>query len=345
MDFIPESFVRRVKTFVSRYAAACILCACVIVFAVTDTSLISLRSIRDVFSNAAPLLISSAATALCLFAGYIDLSAGSAAVFAGIIAGSFVQASETAGRFFPSLPPIPFFIVIPAVLLLFFAVGACNGFIIKKFFVPPWAATLGTGLLLSALSRVYLYDQDISQKVLEGFTKGYTFFGAGYIGASPVYSVPFAVIFSIAVFALLLIVIKTFFPVFNLPVLHKEVPLLWPAYPKDFTLKETMFLYGITASLFALSGIMISARAGSASAVSGLEFQIKPLIVCFIASLSLFGGRGNWTALAVSVVIFSAFTYAADFIGINKFLSLCICAVIFLASVLSDIRARRRHAL
>ena len=76
MDFIPESFVRRVKTFAGRYAAACILCACVIVFAVTDTSLISLRNIRDVFSNAAPLLISSAATALCLFAGYIDLSAG-----------------------------------------------------------------------------------------------------------------------------------------------------------------------------------------------------------------------------------------------------------------------------
>jgi len=127
--------------------------------------------------------------------------------------------------------------------------------------------------------------------------------------------------------------------------LHKDVPLLWPAYPKDFTLKETVLLYGIVSSLFALSGILISARAGSASAVSGLEFQIKPLIVCFIASLSLFGGRGNWTALAVSVVIFSAFTYAADFIGINKFLSLCICAVIFLASVLSDIRARRRHAL
>ena len=76
MDFIPESFTLRAKIFVKRYAAACILCLFIIIFALSDTSLVSLRHIRNVFSDAAPLLLAAAGMGLCLFSGYIDLSAG-----------------------------------------------------------------------------------------------------------------------------------------------------------------------------------------------------------------------------------------------------------------------------
>ena len=86
MDFIPESFTLRVKIFVKRYAAACILCLLIIIFALSDTRLVSLRHIRNVFSDAAPLFLAAAGMGLCLFSGYIDLSAGSAAVFASVLA-------------------------------------------------------------------------------------------------------------------------------------------------------------------------------------------------------------------------------------------------------------------
>ncbi|MGI5173703.1 hypothetical protein H0R92_08895 [Treponema sp. OMZ 840] len=345
MDFIPESLVARVKNFVRRYAIACILCLCIVVFALADSSLISVRNIRNILSNAAPLLLSSAAMALCLFEGYIDLCAGSCAVFAAVIAGSFMQSADTAGRFFSALPPMPLFIALPAVLVLFFVIGMCNGFFIKRLFLPPWAATLGTGALLSALTRVYLYDTNSSLKVLEGFTRSYNLFGTGYIGASPVYSIPLPLIFSFAVFTALLVVLKIFLPDLDLPPLHKDRPLLWPAQPKSLTLKQTMLLYGIVSSLFALSGLMVSARSGSASAFSGTEFIMPALTVCVIASLSFFGGTGNWTALVVSVFIFSGFTYAADFIGVNRFLSSAFCALILLISTAADVRTRRKNAL
>lgn len=347
MDFIPESFTLRVKIFVMRYAAACILCLTIIICALSDTSLISLRHIRNVFSDAAPFLPAAAGMALCLFSGYIDLSAGSAAVFASAVAASFMQAADAAGRMFPLLPPLPVFLVVPAVTAFCFAAGMLNGFLIKKIALPPWFATFGTGVLLSSLTRVYLYDKDISLRTLEGFTRGYNFFGTGYFGISPVYSVPFTLIFSLFVFALVIASVHIFLKDMNLPALHRDIKLFWPVSPKILSLKETMLLYGTASALFALAGMMISARAGAASVsvFSAADFQIGTLAICFIASFSLFGGRGNWTALAVSVLIFSAFSYASDFVGVNRFLSSGLCALILSVSAAADIRIRKKNAL
>ncbi|WP_428769621.1 hypothetical protein V1L52_10990 [Treponema sp. HNW] len=347
MDFIPESFIRRVKVFVRRYAAACILSLCIVIFALSDTSLISLRHIRNVFSDAAPFLLAGAGMGLCLFSGYIDLSAGATAVFASAVAASFLQASDTAGRMFPFLPAFPFFLVVPAAAALCFTVGMLNGFLIKKIVLPPWFASLGTGIFLSSLTRVYLYDKDISLKVLEGFTRGYNFFGTGYFGISPVYSVPFTLIFSIFIFALVIVSVNIFIKDINLPPLHRDIKLFWPVSPKILSLKETMLLYGTASALFALAGMMISARAGAASVsvFSAADFQTEVMAMCFIASFSLFGGRGNWTALAVSVLIFSAFSYASDFVGVNRFLSSGVGALIILISSAADIRTRRKNAL
>ncbi|MGP1523525.1 MAG: ABC transporter permease [Treponema sp.] len=347
MDFIPESFTLRAKIFVKRYAAACILCLFIIIFALSDTSLVSLRHIRNVFSDAAPLLLAAAGMGLCLFSGYIDLSAGSAAVFASVLAASFMQASDAAGRMFPLLPPLPVFLVVPFVGVLFFAVGMLNGFLIKKIALPAWFTTFGTGVLLSSLTRVYLYDKDISLRTLEGFTRGYNFFGTGYFGFSPVYSIPFTLIFSIVVFVLMGIAVNIFVKELCVPVFHREIKLFWPVSPTILSLKETMLLYGIASALFALSGMMISARAGAASVsvFSAADFQVEVTAICFIASFSLFGGRGNRTALAASVLIFSAFGYASDFVGINRFLSSGLCALILLVSAAADIQMRKKNAL
>lgn len=347
MDFIPDSFVQRVKAFVKRYAAACILCLFIIIFAFSDTSLISLRHIRNVFSDAAPLLLAASGMALCLFSGYIDLSAGSAALFASVLAASLMQASDSAGRMFPLMPPLPVFLVVPLVTALCFASGMLNGFLIKKIVLPPWFATFGTGVLLSSLTRVYLYDKDISLRTLEGFTRGYNFFGTGYFGLSPVYSVPFTLFFSVLIFALVIAGVNVFVKELRIPGLHREIKLFWPVSPTILNVKEIILLYGIASSLFALSGMMISARAGAASVTvfSAADFQVEITAICLIASFSLFGGRGNWTALAVSVLIFSAFSYASDFVGVNRFLSSGLCALILLVSAAADIRIRKKNAL
>lgn len=347
MDFIPDSFVQHIKTFVKRYTAACILCLFIIVFAFSDTSLISLRHIRNVFSDAAPLLLAAAGMGLCLFSGYIDLSAGSAAVFASALAASFMQAPDAAGRMFPLMPPMPVFFVVPLITVLFFAAGILNGFLIKKIALPPWFVTFGTGVLLSSLTRVYLYDKDISLRTLEGFTRGYNFFGTGYFGFSPVYSIPFTLIFSVFVFAVVIAAVNIFIKELRIPGFHREIKLFWPVSPTILSLKETMLLYGIVSALFALSGMMISARAGAASVsvFSPADFQIGAMAICFIASFSLFGGRGNWIALAASVLIFSAFSYASDFVGVNRFLSSGLCALILLISAAADIRIRKNNAL
>ena len=184
MDFIPDPFFVRLRRFVLQYAAACFLCLCVVVFAVIDTSLISVRNIRNILSDAAPLLVSASAMALCLFSGYVDFSAGASACFAAAIASSFMQAPEGAGRMFAFLPPFPAFAVIPFVTVLFFAVGMLNGFLIKRVSLPPWFATFATGSVLTALTHIYLCTKDMQLRVLEGFTRQYTLFGVGYIGVN-----------------------------------------------------------------------------------------------------------------------------------------------------------------
>lgn len=333
MDFIPDPFFMRLRRFVLQYAAACFLCLCVVVFAVIDTSLISVRNIRNILSDAAPLLVSASAMALCLFSGYIDFSAGASACFASAIASSFMQAPESAGRMFAFLPPFPAFAVIPFVTILFFAVGMFNGFLIKRVSLPPWFATFATGSVLTALTHIYLCTKDMQLRVLEGFTRQYTLFGVGYIGVNPTLSIPISVIFSLFVFFALRAGIKRFLPEADAP---------GRSVVQD--LKKTMFLFGTVSSLFALSGMMITARAGSIASLSAGEFELHTLAVCFTASLSLFGARGSWAAVAACTFIYSAFMYTADFVGINRFVTLTFRTLIPLTMVWIDIVKRKKTA-
>jgi len=335
MNIKLKSILTTIKEFIIQYAIALTLILLLVLFASIDSSLLSLRNLRNILSNSAPLLLVASGMALCLYIGYIDLSAGAVASFAGIIAGSLMQSADTVGRFFSTIPAISIFLIIPLICILFCVVGICNALLIKRMGIPSWFSTLGFACLLSGGAHVYLYDSDTILKVLSGFSKQFLTFGAGYIGDDPTYSIPITLAAAVLIVVVIWICTKCFSPSIC-PSAHilksKSIS------QNSLSYKKLILIYGLAGALFALAGMMLAGRTDFASVELGRGLEIDAIAICLIAGFSLFGGRGNFASIFIATFLYTATIYSADFIGINQFVPRIMCGVLLLAAVSIDIR-------
>ncbi len=321
------SFSHTAKKFLIKYSIACSLIVVIIVFCLIDTTLVSVRNIRNVVSDVAPILLMSAGMAICLFSGFVDLSAGAIAALSGIIAGSLVQRLDTAGRIFSFLPPLPAFLVIPIVIALFYAFGMFYGFLLQKTKIPSWFFTLAASSVLMGLGYLYVSISEIANMQVTGFTNQFLNFGVGYIGTGPTYSVPFSILTSIIVLTLLWLYLQHNKLDFN----HKNAEL-----DKRNTKRNLRKLFACSTALFSLAGILICARDGVATPTIGFGLTSDALVICLIAGFSLQGSKGSFMLTFVAAIIYIAIIYCLTFIGVNPYFSLVIRGIILVSAVLLE---------
>ncbi len=319
-----QSVTDTLKKFFIRYSIASVLAIIIVALCLIDSTMVSVRSLRNIISDAAPILLMSSGMALCLFSGYVDLSAGAVAAFSGILAGSFVQRADIAGRIFSLIPAIPAFIVIPVIISVFYAIGMLYGLFISKSKVPSWFFTLALSSVLMGLGYVYVSipESDILQ--VSGFTNQFLQFGVGYVGSGPTYSLPFTILTTIIVLILLWTTMR-----YN----KIEFKIQHSALEKRNTTRNLKTMFACSTALFSLAGIMITARNGIATPTIGFGLTSDALAICLIASFSLSGGKGNLKAVIISTFIYTTLLYCITFIGVNQYVSLIIRGIILIAAV------------
>ncbi|MFI3257425.1 MAG: hypothetical protein R3Y36_03915 [Spirochaetales bacterium] len=332
---IKESVIPAVKIFFSRYIIASLLVAVLIAFIIFDSSLLSLRNFRNILSDSAPILLVATAMALCLYAGYVNLSIGAIATLAGILAGSFMQSEETVGRFFTDMPVFPIYAVISAITILFCGFGVLYGFLLKYEKLPSWFLTFAGASVLMSLARLYVYDSETIVSELTGFTADFLHFGAGYIGSTPIYSVPITVLISILLVVGLRIGIGRL--CVNICPSESIFSAESPA-KKTVSTKERMIIYALSCALCAVAGMMLAGREGIATTQIGAGLTIDAISICVIAGFSLFGAKGNFPALCITTFLYVAVIYLSNIIGYNQFVISAIRGVLIIATALIDFK-------
>lgn len=216
---------------------------------------------------------------LCFLIGCRDLSVGAVAALASMVCAYLASYG-------------PFLAVIGG-LLCGSAIGLINGFVISKFKVQPFIATLGTQL--AARGIALLMNNEYSIALPKGTEIISTLGNGSLLG---IISIPFAVF--IMIILLFMYVLKyTHFGRSIYAVGGNEEAAEMMGIPAN---RVKLMVYVLSGLLAGVSGVLLTGRlnAGQPTACEGWEMNIMAAVV--IGGTSVRGGRGNISGILFGVL-------------------------------------------
>ncbi len=312
-----------------RGGALIILIALMAGFSIASSDFLTENNLLNILrQNSVPMIMAVGMTIVIVARG-IDLSVAATAALSGVLMGvAFAHWGWSE----------------PAALALGLvagaAVGLFNGFVITKWDVPDFVATLGTltavrGIALLVTDGLPVPDFNSS---VEGraIPDSVSTLGGDAIGRIPI----------IAIVALVCILIGAF--VLGRTRLGRSAYAIGgnpdAARMSGIDVNRTKILiYMFSGLLAAVAGYMLVGRQGSANALSaeGLELQVIAAVV--IGGTNLFGGEGKVSGTVIGMLVIGVLANGLSIVGVSEFWQRVVNGLIIIAVVALD-QWRRRAA-
>lgn len=322
---------KKTQDFFSQYALYVVLVVLVAIIAIINIDFLSLGSLQNVLLQSSVRVIIALGAGFVLITGGVDLSAGKVVGLTAVVSASMLQTSDYARRFFPDMPQLPLWVPILIALAAGVLVGLINGFIIAKFSVPPFIATLGTFAAVLGANSLYFDMKPNMSQPIGGLREDFTNLGSGYLSFAPV-----IIVIAIAVAVVVWII-------FNKTRLGKNMYAIGgnkeAAKVSGINVGRSLIkIYAIAGALYALGGILLAARSGGASNAYGNMYELDAIAACVVGGVSTTGGIGTVPGILAGVVIFEVINYGLTFIGVNPNWQLIVKGAIIIVAVAFDIR-------
>ena len=268
------------------------------------------------------ICIATGMTLVVLTAG-IDLSVGSVLALAGAVAAGLLKD----GIQFPSQNLYVGFTVL-GIILAGIAVGVVagffNGFVITKFKVPPFVATLA--VLTIARGLTFLW------------TKGFPLSNLGsdfdYIGTGWFLGVPLPVWVSGIIVALaILLTQKTRFGRYVYAIGGNENAAKLSGININ---KVKIIVYTIAGALAAIGGIIVTSRLDSAQPNAGTSYELDAIAAVVIGGTSLSGGKGSILGTVLGAIIIGVLNNGLVLLNVSPFWQQVVKGCVILLAVIID---------
>jgi ribose transport system permease protein len=277
------------------------------------------RNITTILRQISVLGICAFGGTLVLLVGNIDLSIGSCAVFTGIVTAALIQR-------------LGFSIPLACVLgvLSGGAVGLLNGAILTQIGIPSIVTTIGTMTLFRGLSYVVCGSGDAASSGIINLPKAFAWIGSGQVGFLPI-----SVLFTIAVFLVLFLIVDKM-PIGRhvYSVGSNEEAALISGINVDL-IKVLMFV--VSGLCAGIGGVLSASRmnSGQPTALSGLE--IDALTAAVLGGVSTAGGKGKLTGVIFGVLTIGMLQNWLVLMNVEYFYQLVIKGGVLIAAVLIDL--------
>src|SRR5262245_60922343 len=323
------------ESLLMRFRAVLALVTLVIVFSVLSPQFLTASNMTILVKHVAINAILAVGMTYVILSGGIDLSVGSIAGLAGMIAGGLISKGivlPAAGVvFYPHAS-----LAIAVALASGLAVGALNGVLASPLRVAPFIATLGalyvargTALLLSGGATYPNLTGDPSI----GNT-GFTWIGVGTLLGVPV------PIWLMAALAAVSIVLSTRTP-FGRQVYaiggNERAALLAGVRMRAVTGGA----YVISGDCAALAGVLIAARLGAAHPATGETFELNAIAAVVLGGTSLMGGRGSIIGTLIGAFVIGVLADGLVLLGVSEFWQMVVKGTVIVVAVILDQFQRR----
>jgi ribose transport system permease protein len=329
LDRARTLLARGLATAGGRGGALVILLALVVGFSLAADNFLTVDNLRNILRQySVPAILAVGQTIVIVSAG-IDLSVASTAALSGSVMG-VMYAHEG----YPE----------PVALLLGlaagFAVGAINGFVITKWRVPDFIATLGAFTAVRGVALLVTDGLPVPDytKAKEGRTVPET---VTTLGADSVFGIPL-----IAVVAGACALLGWF--ILSRTTLGRSAYAIGgnreAARVSGIRVERTKWMIYIFSGLMAaVAGFMLTGRQGSANALMGEGMELQSIAAVVVGGTNLFGGEGTIGGTIIGVLIIGVLNNGLNILGVADFWQRVVNGSIIVAVVALD-QWRRRAA-
>ena len=258
---------------------------------------------------------------IVIISGGIDLSVGSVLAFAGMAAASFATGSTSvtswSGNYGIAIP-------VGAALLAGIACGAVNGWVVSRFRIQAFIATLGMLLAARGFTMALTGGNPISN-----LSPRLRWFGTG-----KAFGIPVPILWFLLVFAIAWVVLnRTVFGRHVFAVGGNEASARTSGIR---TGRVKIAAYALSGLLAGLAGIILIAKTGSAQTNAGNSYELDAIAAAVIGGASMSGGVGSVTGTLFGALIMGVMNNGLDILGVESFYQLVVKGVLIVGAVVLD---------
>jgi len=266
-----------------------------------------------------------------IITGGIDLSVGSLAALAGLVA-AVVAKGGADGRFV--LPFVSSGLSWPFAALAAIVVGGVGGlvqgFFVARLSVPSFVVTLGGMTVFRGLALIVGNGGPIS-----GFDEAFGWWGRGMIGPAPVPVIVFVVVAALAGFVLS-------------ATRYGRAVYAVGSNPEAARLCG-LNISGVLASVYALTGLaaglggfLLASRLNSAEAVAGAQYEMTVIAAVVIGGTSLYGGRGGIGGTVIGTLLIGVLLNGLVILNVSPYVQQLLIGAIIVGAVTFDMFVKGR---
>lgn len=279
----------------------------------------SLNVLRQICAN----LCLSIGMTIIILSGGIDLSVGSMLALSGAVAAGLLKNGVV-------IPGTDVFIevtvsgAILAGLIVGTALGWFNGFVITRFKLPPFVATLGMLSIARGLTMLWTGGFPITRL-------GDSF---GFMGSGHFIGIPMPVLISAALIAVFVVLMKrTRFGRNVYAVGGNEKAATLSGLNVN---RIKLLVYTLGGTLSGVAGLLVTARLDSATPNAGLSYELDSIAAVVIGGTSLNGGRGSIMGTVLGCLIIGVLNNGLVLLEVSPFWQQVIKGLVILVAVALD---------
>lgn len=299
-----------------------LLVLCIALSLLTDKFFSADNLINVLRQVAVNVCIATGMTLVVLTAG-IDLSVGSTLALCGAIAAGLLKE----GIKLADADLFIGFTIMGAIVAAMFTgmlIGFFNGFIITKFNVPSFVATLAMLTIARGLTMLYTGGHPVSNLGPEFATVGTgTFLGV---------PVPVWIAAAVVLFAVFMTK-RTKLGRYIYAIGGNETAARFSGIPIS---KIKIIVYGLAGVLAAIGGIIVTSRLDSAQPNAGVSYELDAIAAVVIGGTSLNGGRGTILGTVIGAMIIGVLNNGLVLMNVSPFWQQVVKGGVILLAVIID---------
>lgn len=317
----------RKQNRIREFLPAILLIFTLALFSALSPAYFSVRNFANIADQASVLIIAAMGITLVVLSGAIDLSIGSVAGFAAVVAAAFTT-SQTLTGLASLTPNIGFFAVFIG-LAVGAVIGAISGTIFAKIRVPSFVVTLGMLTLVAGLQIVWTEGKPIridSDLLLD-------------IGLERIGGVPVTVIIALLCVAITFVLSK-FTPLgrYIYALGGNERVAQMSAVP---VVRVKIAMFTLSGTFAAMAGILEASRNGSATPTLGTGLELMAIAAVVIGGTPLTGGTGGAIGTLIGAFIITALRAGLNIMGVPPQWSPVITGLVLIIAVIISTDRRR----
>ena len=329
--------------FLTNNAILLAMLVLVVVICILQPRFMQIRVALDILTQSSTKLIMALGICFTLLIAGTDLSAGRMVGLSAVVSASMMQTATYANRFFPDLPQVAVWMPIVIAILACMVFGALNGFLVAKYDMHPFIATLAVQVIIYGACSLYFDMPPNNSQPIGGIRPDFAQLGQmrlfngvyrGFPGISIL--IPIAVVICIVIWFIL-----------NKTVFGKNVYAIGGNREAAVVaginvFRNIMGIFILASCLYGVAGVLEAARTAGATNNYGNGYELDAIAACVVGGVSLNGGIGKVGGIIMGVLIFTIIQYGLQFINVSPMWQQVIKGVIIAVAVAIDLSKYRR---